>query len=166
MKLTLTDTQQAIVDALRYKLDDGLANGMGTEGGLQGYAALDATAKNTIKHALALQFAAYMQAANRATEWADMTLVAGWTALAGGTYHTPSYRIEGDRVWLRGAATTILTVTTIATLPEGYRPTKAVTVLGVSLGGTTAPVVVTVNADGTVVAPTGTIALDGVSFAL
>lgn len=164
MKLTLTAAQQATVDTLKAKLEDALADGAGSIPALPQYkdGPLSAEAKTSIKDSFALQFAAFIQAS--VNPWTEMTLAAGWTALGGGTYHTPSYRLEGDRVHLRGAVTSILTGTTVTTLPEGYRPAKKMALTAVSFGETATPVVVYVDTDGSVIAPAGTICLDAVSF--
>lgn len=55
------------------------------------------------------------------TGWLALSLSGGVSAVGGG--YSPSYRVLGDRVWLRGGVSFTATASiTIATLPAGARP--------------------------------------------
>lgn len=84
------------------------------------------------------------------TGWVTLTLTGSWSAAAGG--FTPSVRLIGDRVWLKGGVTGGSGA--IATLPAPFRPTAnvAAPTLTVSTGGA-----LTVGSSG---------GLDGVSYSL
>lgn len=65
--------------------------------------------------------------ASMAPAWTSVTYVNGWVDYNSATYNGLQYRLEGNRVWLRGVIknpTTSAVSVSIATLPTGYRPIK------------------------------------------
>ena len=107
------------------------------------------------------------------TGWKPLTLASG-VAAAGGAY-TPSARLQGDRVWLKGAiylGSAVSGGATIATLPAGMTPSETVLLGYLMTGGASG------NGNGAFqITPSGALApsfntnaadvpLDGLSFSL
>lgn len=97
--------------------------------------------------------------------WTSLSLGSQWTASSG--YYAPGYLKQGNIVFLRGSADAqIGAVSTLATLPSGYRPSSKVYLQQPDKSGSEVPL--TINTDGTMVfslVPNNA-RLDGLFFAI
>jgi hypothetical protein len=88
------------------------------------------------------------------TAWTALTLQNSWVNFGGG-YQVGQYRMVGDIVYLRGVVCSGTAGQTIATLPAGYRPPLAQSIL-CQLGTPGATSYVIAGPAGTLTPPAGT----------
>ncbi len=120
---------------------------------LAGYDGFDANMKMILRQTFLSQCMAIFVGA-----WTAPALINSW-ANAGG-YEVAGYRLEAGRVWLKGSIAGGANGTVAFTLPAEFRPA-----LKVRMQAAGSVVEVGTNGDVTITT-TGTIGLDGVSFAL
>lgn len=100
--------------------------------------------------------------------WTNVTYQNGWIDSDSVNHNTVGYRKEGNRVWLRGLCKNpTASVTTMYTLPSGYRPLKRKAITSVLASGVVCYLFI--NTDGTVVTSTypttnNAVTFDAVSF--
>jgi hypothetical protein len=88
----------------------------------------------------------------RDTGWTAVPMAANWASYSSSTWGVFSYRLIGNRVYLRGIAQVSAGGgLTVGTLPAGFRPPFAVEMLVDQGGGFSHA---TINTDGTIVVPT------------
>lgn len=122
---------------------------------LAGYAdfspAIKVVLRQTVGALFAVMFPSWTNVGSFSPTWANAA-----------TYETVGYRREGGRIWLKGSISGGTTGTAAFTLPAGFRPPAKVRM---GAGGTSAFVEIATTGIVTVTG-TGTIGLDGLSFAL